>query len=103
MREGVYRVEEEVYVERILTEEEFDHLEEIEFTWEDESYRLPRPQEQGDVHFIVVDGTEPYVQIVLVRRASWRQRLRGALRSGVPTVLESGAEARRVTPSADEE
>jgi hypothetical protein len=103
MREGVYRVEEEVYVERILTEEEFDHLEEIEFTWEDESYRLPRPQELGDVHFIVVDGTEPYVQIVLVRRASWRQRLRGVLRSGVPTVLESGAEARRVTPSADEE
>ena len=86
----------------VLTEEEFDRLDEIDFTWKDQSYRLPRPQEQGDVHFIVVGGTEPYVQIVLVRRASWRQRLRGALRSEGPTVLESGAEARRVVPNGEE-
>jgi hypothetical protein len=94
--EGVYRVEDEVYIERVLTEEEFECLEGIEFTWGKQSYRLPRPKELGDVHFLVVDGTEPYVQIVLVRRASWRQRLRGALRSEVPTILESGAEARLV-------
>ncbi len=100
--EGVYRVEDEVYIERVLTEEEFDRMEGIEFTWENQSYRLPRPQELGDVHFIVVDGTEPYVQIVLVRRASWRRRLRGVLRSGGPTVLESGAEARRVVSGGDE-
>ena len=100
--EGVYRVEDEVYIERILTEEEFDRMEGIEFTWENQSYRLPRPQELGDVHFIVVDGTEPYVQIVLVRRASLRQRLRGVLSSRGPTVLESGAEARRVVSNGDE-
>ena len=94
--EGVYRVEDEVYIERVLTAEEFDHLAEIEFTLNEQSYRLPRPQELGDLHFIVVDGSELDVQIVLVRRASWRQRLRGAFRSKVPTVLESGAEARRV-------
>jgi predicted Zn-dependent protease with MMP-like domain len=94
--EGVYRVEDEVYIERVLTEEEFECLDGIEFTWGKQSYRLPRPKELGDVHFLVVDGTEPYVQIVLVRRASWRQRLRGALRSEVPTILESGAEARLV-------
>ncbi len=94
--EGVYRVEDEVYIERVLTAEEFECLKEIEFTWGKQSYRLPRPKELGDVHFLVVDRTEPYVQIVLVRRASWRQRLRGALRSEVPTILESGAEARLV-------
>ena len=94
--EGVWRVEDEVYIERVLTGEEFDSLEEIAFTWKDQSYRFPRPEELGDIHFIVVDGTGFYVQVVLVRRASWRQRLRGALRSEVPTVLESGAEARRV-------
>ena len=94
--EGAYRVEDEVYIERVLTAEEFERLEEIEFIWKDQSYRLPRPQELGDVHFIVVDGTEPYVQVVLVRRASWRQRLQGALRAGGPAVLESGAVARRV-------
>jgi hypothetical protein len=95
---GAYRVEDEVYIEQVLTAEEFERLEEIEFTWKGQSYRLPRPQELGDVHFIVVDGTELYVQIVLVRRASWRQRLRGALRAEGQAVLESGVEARRVAP-----
>ena len=99
--EGVYQVEDEVYIERVLTEDEFCRLEWIEFSCKDQSYRLPRPQELGDVHFIVVDGTEPYVQIVLVRRASWRQRLRGVQRSGVPTVLESRAEARRVVANGE--
>ena len=96
--EGVWRLEDEVYIERVLTTQEFDRLEEIEFTWQDQSYLLPRPQELGDIHFIVVEGTEFCVQVVLFRRASWWQRLRGALRSEVPTVLESGAEARRVAP-----
>ena len=94
--EGVWRLEDEVYIERVLTAEEFDSLEEIAFTWKDQSYRFPRPKELGDIHFIVVDGTGFYVQVVLVRRTSWRQRLRGAFRSEVPTVLESRAEARRV-------
>ena len=100
--EGVYRVEEEVYIERVLTEEEFGGMDEIEFTWRGRSYRLPRPREQGDVHFIVVEGTEPFVQIVLVRRASWRRRLGGVLGSRGPTVLESGGEARQVAPNGDE-
>ena len=96
--EGAYRVEDEVYIERVLTAEEFEDLEEIEFTWEGRSYRLPRPEELGDIHFVVVEGTEFYMQIVLIRRASWRQRLRGALRAQSPTVLESGAEASRTAP-----
>ena len=94
--EGAYRVEDEVYIERVLTDEEFGRMEEIEFTVMDQSYRLPPPEELGDIHFIVLEGTEFYVQVVLVRRASWRRRLRGALRAEGPTVLESGAEARRI-------
>lgn len=96
--EGVYRVEDEVYIERVLTAEEFDRLEEIEFTWKDQSYRVALPDELGDIHYIVVDGIQAFVQVVLVRRASWRQRLRRMLRVGNTTVLESGAEARRVAP-----
>jgi hypothetical protein len=96
--EGAFRVEDEVYIERVVTAEEFRALEEIEFTRDGEAYRLPRPQELGDVHFIVLDGTESRVQIVLVRRASWGQRLRRALRAESPTVLESRGVARRGTP-----
>lgn len=100
--EGEYRIEDEVYIERVLTGDEFESLNEIEFTLNGQVYKLPRPEELGDVHFVVVEGVEPYVQIVLVRRASWRERLRGALRSRVPTVLESGAEARLAGPNVGE-
>lgn len=95
--EGMYRVDDEVYIERVLRAAEFDHLEEIDFTWEGRDYRIPRPEKLGDVHFVVVEGIDLYLQLVLVRRASWRRRLRGALalRSEGPVVLESGAGARR--------
>ena len=97
MGEGMYRVDDEVYIERVLRAAEFDHLEEIDFTWEGRDYRIPRPEKLGDVHFVVVEGIDPYLQLVLVRRASWRRRLRGALalRSEGPVVLESGAGARQ--------
>ena len=99
--EGMYRVDDEVYIERVLEAAEFDRLEEIDFTWEGQDYRIPRPEELGDVHFVVVGGIAGYLQLVLVRQTSWSQRLRGALalRSEGPVVLESGAEARRVAPN----
>ena len=102
--EGMYRVDDEVYIERGLSEAEFDQLEEISFTWEGRDYQIPRPEKLGDVHFVVVGGIDPYLQLVLVRRASWRRRLRGALalRFEGPVVLESGAEARRVVPNGNE-
>ncbi len=94
--EGVYRVEDEVYVERVFTSEEFESLEAIDFEWEGQTYRVPRPTELGDIHFVVVDGIEPDIQLVLIQRTSWRQRLRGALRSQGPVLLESGALAKRL-------
>ena len=47
--EGAYRVEDEVYIERVLDEAEFDRVETIEFEWEGQAYRIPRPEELGDV------------------------------------------------------
>ena len=96
--ESTWRVEDNVYIERVLRADEFDRLEEIDFTWEGQQYRIRRPDELGDVHFVVVEGTDAYLQLVLVRRTSWRRRLRRVLRSEDPVVLESGAEARRVRP-----
>jgi hypothetical protein len=96
--EGMYRVDDEVYIERVFTDAQFDDLEEIDFTWEGRAYRIPRPEALGDVHFVVVEGTDPYVQVVLVRRVSWSRRIRRALRSETPIVLESSAEARHPGP-----
>jgi len=99
--EGMYRVEDEVYIERVVTEAEFDKLNSIDFVWDGHVYRIPRPEELGDIHFVVVDGIEPYIQVVLIQRTSWRQRLPGALRSEAPLLLESGAEARRLDANPD--
>ena len=57
-----------------------------------------------DVHFVVVEGIDLYLQIVLLRQASWRRRLRGALtpNSKPPVVLQSRAQARPVVPLGDE-
>ena len=96
--ERMYRVEDDVYIERVLRATEFDRLEEIDFTWEGQNYRIPRPEQLGDVHFVVVEGIDAYLQLVLVRQTSWRRRLGRVLRSESPLVLESGAEALRVDP-----
>jgi len=102
--ENMYGVDDEVYIERALSVAEFDDLEEIDFTWQGRDYRIPRPEKLGDVHFVVVEGSDLYLQIVLIRQASWRRRLRGALTpsSKRPVVLQSRAQARPVGPSSDE-
>ena len=100
--EGAYRVEDEVYIERVLDEAEFDRVETIEFEWEGQAYRIPRPEELGDVHFVVVKGIEPLIQVVLIRRASWRQRLGGAFRHRDLVILDSGCKARQVSSMGDD-
>ena len=100
----MYGVGDEVYIERGFSSEEFDQLEEIDFTWEGVDFRMVPPEKQGDIHFVVVEGTDLYLQIVLLRQASWRRRLRGALtpNSKPPVVLQSRAQARPVVPLGDE-
>ena len=102
--EGVYGVDDEVYIECGFSSEEFDQLEEIDFTWEGVDFRIAPPEEQGDIHFVVVEGTDLYLQIVLLQQASWHRRLRGALTpsSKPPVVLQSRAQARPVAPPGDE-
>ena len=103
MAEGTYGVDDDVYIERGFSSAEFDKVEEIDFTWEGVNYRIARPEKQGDVHFVVVEGIDVYLQIVLIRQASWRRRLRGALTpsSKPPVVLQSRAQARPVAPPRD--
>ena len=103
MGEGAYGVDDEVYIEQGFSSAEFDQLEEIDFTWEGRDYRIPRPEKQGDVHYVVVEGTDLFLQIGLIEHASWRRRLKGALtpNSEPPIVLESRAQARRVAPPGD--
>jgi hypothetical protein len=91
---GVYRIEQDYYVEQLWRADDFERSESIELTWRGRRYRLPRPERLGDVHFVFLGELGPgadQVELVLVRRRSWWRdlaRLTGASR---PVVLESGA------------
>lgn len=93
---GVFLVEDEVYIERVLTAGEFDKLEALDFTWEHKNYRTPRPDTLGDVHFVIVHGIEPSIQIVLIQRATWKEKLKGFLGARTPILLESDMDARTI-------
>lgn len=99
---GVYRVERSLYVEQVWTEERFREVEAIELDWRGTRYRIPRPAELGDVHFVWLEGLEgeeQTVELVLVRRTGWLESLRGAVGLREPVVHESTAVAEPIGPA----
>lgn len=99
---GVFRVEKVWYVETVLTSGAFDQMTELRFDWRGRQYRMPKPAEQGDVHFVLTGGLDvdpdEIVEVVLVRRRSWWQAAKRLLGSSPAEVLESEAEAEPVDP-----
>lgn len=94
--EGLYRVEKNYYVERAWSAREFEEASWVDFTWRGERWRIPRPEEQGDVHFVWVEGIEVEegtLELVLVRRRTWWEDARRLFGTSRPVVLESEAEA----------
>jgi len=100
---GAYEVEGGHYVEQVWDPAEWGRLEAIDFSWRGSHYRVPRPSELGDVHYLWVKGAgleDDALELVLVRRRGWWEGLRGFFtRSGSTVVLESEASAERVGPS----
>ena len=96
---NVYQVERSYYLEQEWAAPDFEAAERLRFTWAGTAYTVPRPAEQGDVHFVWIRGvvTEPAtLELVLVRKRNWwedAKRLFGAYR---PVVLESEADAEAV-------
>ena len=92
----LYQVEQSYYLEQKWRAADFDAVEHVPFTWAGTAYRVTRPTEQGDVHFVSIRGivSEPEtLELVLVRKRSWwedAKRLFGTYR---PVVLESEADA----------
>lgn len=94
--DGVFRVETSWYVERALTERDFASSQWVEFAWQGERWRIPRPEEQGDVHFVWVQGLElgdATLEVVLVRKRTWWEDARRLFGASRPVVLESEAPA----------
>lgn len=101
--DGVFAVEDQVFLEVSLSPAEFERLTHVTFSWEDQEWQIARPASLGDLHFVLIEGIEtrvPRLEIVLVRRRSWWEWVRASVRSAAPVVLESVAPAHRVAPDA---
>ena len=86
-----------MYIEQRWKTADFVRADRIRFTWAGRAYEIPHPVELGDYHFVrIVDGVPapPYLELVLVRRSSWMERTRAALRRTGVDVYESDAAAR---------
>ncbi len=101
--EGVYRVEEDFYLEQVWSEKDFEAASFVPFSWHGTSYRLPRPGEMGDVHFVLVDGVDVgpgALEVVLLKRRSGLRGIKNLLRARSVEVLESEARAQATEETA---
>jgi hypothetical protein len=71
---GVFKVENNFYVEQSWRAEAFDAATTLTLDWDEASYRIPRPDTLGDLHFVWLHGVvEPplTLELVLLRQRSW--------------------------------
>ena len=95
--EGVFRVEDDVYLEREWSPEELEASDRIGFEWRGARYSIPLPEPPGDVHFVRLERLEDgpgTVELVLVRKRSVWQSVKSLLARSGAEVLESEADPR---------
>ncbi|MGD2120111.1 MAG: metallopeptidase family protein [Gemmatimonadota bacterium] len=93
---GVFQVEYDFFIEQSWTLEEFSGVQELEFSWHGEVWRVRRPDRLGDVHYIWIYGLEVgpgSLQLVLLRKKRWKERLEEWRGRSPFELLESGLEA----------
>jgi hypothetical protein len=114
---GVWAAEDHVFIEVELSRREFEGLSEVRVTWppsgadgegeaaggadaggdEPARWSFARPDELGDLHFVLLHGlpqAPPLVEVVLVRTTSWWEEVRRMVGGRRPRVLESEARVR---------
>jgi predicted Zn-dependent protease with MMP-like domain len=93
---GLFQVEYDFFLEQQWTREAFDDASHIGFSWHGTSYRVPRPEVLGDVHYLWVSGVEVgpgALQVVLVQKKGFSERLAGVRGREGPELWESEAVA----------
>ncbi len=96
---GVYRLEYDVYVERRWRESDLRDGRRIEFDWDGRRWAVPAPSDPGDVHYIWIHGLETgggWLQLVLIREMSLRERIGRFFRGWPLDLAESEAEPEEV-------
>lgn len=96
---GVYVVEGVHFLEQLWSERAFARAVRVEFRWRGVSYRIPRPERLGDVHFVWIRGDDfedDPLELVLVKQRGSLASLGRLVGGRRPVVLESEAAAERV-------
>ena len=97
--DGVYRVEKARYVEIVWSHKEFERADALPLRWAGRDYRIAKPEELGDVHYVLVNGIEmgdEILELVLVRKRRWWDEIKRLVGAPRATVLESEGEAEPV-------
>lgn len=104
MGRGVYVVEDMVFLEEEWPPEEYPAGGELTVRWQGTEYRLPAPEELGDIHFVLLEGIveppPPWFELVLIRRRNWWDDAKRLFSSSRPRVHHSRAS---VTPVPSED
>lgn len=93
---GIYRVEHDFFLEQEWTADAFEAATDVEFSWHGVWYRVPRPAELGDVHYLMIEGVDVgpgYLDVVLLRKRTAMESLRRLFKRTPPEVFESEATA----------
>ena len=88
----LFQVEHDVYLEQLWSPDDFTRSHPLTFWLHDLEWEIPTPPELGDIHFVFVDGIDVgpgELQLVLIRRRDWRDRLHDLAEGIVPDILES--------------
>ena len=95
---GLYQVEYDFFLERLWEKDEPPDSESISFSWHGQSWHVPWPETLGDLHYLWVQGLTVgpgSLQLVLIRKRSWVEGLRGLRGDGDWEIWESEARAQR--------
>jgi predicted Zn-dependent protease with MMP-like domain len=91
---GLFQVEYDFFLEQSWEPEAFGVAEVIGFSWHGAPKRIPRPDVLGDIHYIWIKGLEVgpgSLQLVLLRKRKWRERVRKLGGEGALELWESEA------------
>lgn len=76
---GLFQVEYDFFLEQSWEPEAFAVAQVIEFSWHGASEQIPRPDVLGDIHYVWIKGLEVgpgALQLVLLRKRKWKERVR---------------------------
>lgn len=101
---GAYAVEDSVYIEQSWTPASFARASVLPFAWAGRRFVADRPPALGDVHFVrIAEGVAPppFLELVLVRKSGWTERVRRFLGGGELRIFESEVRASERLPARE--